>query len=154
LTEDIKSQFKLVIAGKTCTELYKLKDLVTELKEVNNIIFLENVEHHIDLSLYAHASYFVLSSINEGFGLALLEAAMFDIPIISTNVGGCPEFITHNENGILVNANAPQELTSAMTDVILNKDFSKQLATNCRKKVAMFTWENSLKNYLNIINLN
>lgn len=42
-----------------------------------------------------------LSSLTEPFSMALLESLSFGVPVISTNVGGVPEAITHNETGFL-----------------------------------------------------
>jgi glycosyltransferase involved in cell wall biosynthesis len=47
-----------------------------------------------------------LTSINEGLGLVVLEAAQNGVPTISTNVGGVSDFITNNKTGLFVKASA------------------------------------------------
>ena len=46
--------------------------------------------------------YFVLPSLSEGLSSAILSAMAASLPVIATNVGGIPELIQHEENGLLV----------------------------------------------------
>ncbi|MFN3712169.1 MAG: glycosyltransferase [Alcanivoracaceae bacterium] len=52
--------------------------------------------------LLVDADLFVLSSITEGFSIALLEAAAAGIPVIATDVGGNREIVVDGESGRLV----------------------------------------------------
>jgi len=45
---------------------------------------------------------FVLPSLNEGMGKVLVEAMALGIPIVASDVGGIPDLVTHNQNGLLV----------------------------------------------------
>ena len=57
---------------------------------------------------------FVLPSLTEGFSNSLLEAMACELPVIATRVGGAPEIINHNHNGILISPGSNQELQSAV----------------------------------------
>ncbi len=57
---------------------------------------------------------FVLPSINEGFGIAIVEAMCAGLPIVSTRSGGIPEVIDTGRTGILV---APED-SRALADAI------------------------------------
>ncbi len=80
---------------------------------------------------YNNASAFVMSSRFEGFGLVLVEAMSFGLPIISFD---CPvgpaEIINHNKTGLLVPPENTDLLTRAIDELLLNeekiKQFSKQ----------------------------
>lgn len=53
-------------------------------------------------SLLNAVDLLVLPSLNEAFGLVLLEAMAASVPVIGTQVGGIPEIIRHGRTGILV----------------------------------------------------
>jgi glycosyltransferase involved in cell wall biosynthesis len=53
----------------------------------------------------------------EPFGRFIQEASATSTPVIATRVGGIPEAITHNVNGILVSPDSPQELAQAITNL-------------------------------------
>ena len=56
------------------------------------------------MNILPSTDLFVLASEWEGFGLAILEAMSFSLPIIATKVGGIPEVVLDGETGWLVKA--------------------------------------------------
>jgi len=61
---------------------------------------------------------FVMSSITEGYSIALLEACAAALPIVATDVGGNAEIVRDGVNGTLVAAGAPDALAAAMVDML------------------------------------
>ena len=66
------------------------------------------------------ADIFILPSYNEGLPIAILEAMSYHTAIISSPVGGIPEIITHNKNGILVTPGNTKEIDEAIKYCINN----------------------------------
>ncbi len=89
-------------------------------------------------TLLSVADIFVLSSQKEGFPFALLEAGIAKCPVIATSVGGIPELINTNENGILVTPGDTAELSNALTDLLTHtqraKTFGEALSKRIRDK--------------------
>ncbi|PKL36939.1 hypothetical protein CVV38_03575 [Candidatus Peregrinibacteria bacterium HGW-Peregrinibacteria-1] len=118
---------KLVIIG-TGPELQPLINLSKKLSLENHIIFLGK-RKEIPLLLKS-SNIFVLPSEREAFGLVLLEAMISGLPIIATSVGGIPEIIKNDYNGILVPPKSPEALTSAIIRTIKDPELCSQLTTN------------------------
>lgn len=68
------------------------------------------------------ADVYILPSYNEGLPIAILEAMSYSHPVISTPVGGIPEIIKNDHNGILVKPGSQQEIIKAIKYYIENKD--------------------------------
>jgi glycosyltransferase involved in cell wall biosynthesis len=97
----------LILVGEG-RERHILEQLIDSLKIQNRVTitgFVSNPEHYL-----AQANLFVLPSLSEGFGIAVLEAMQQGIPCLCTRVGGIPEFIEDNENGWLFNPTDKTEL--------------------------------------------
>jgi L-malate glycosyltransferase len=77
---------------------------------------------------YINSDIIVLSSENEAFPFVAIEALAYGKAVISTNVGGLPEVIRHNETGLLVSYGDIQALSDSIISLLENEDFSKNLA--------------------------
>jgi len=74
---------------------------------------------HSEIPLYMNAAdLFCLPSRNEGCPNVLLEAVACRIPVVATKVGGIPEIIRSNSNGILVNLGNSGELSAGINTLI------------------------------------
>ena len=78
---------------------------------------------------------FVLSSLNEGLSITLLEAISAGVPTIATAVGGNDEVIENGISGILVPPQDPEKIFEAITSIINNKDHANFLVENGLKRI-------------------
>lgn len=86
--------------------------------------------------LYAAMDIFVIpSSCDEAFGMVLIEAMAMRKPVIATSVGGLPEIVTNELNGLLVPPKDPGAIAHAISRYIDNAEFSRQIAAEGRKLV-------------------
>ena len=95
---------------------------------------------------------FVNPALTEPFGLTLLEASATGIPIVATNDGGPIDIISNCQNGILVDATNPKEITDALRTIITSYDlwtkYSKNGIMNVRK---YYTWDSHAATYLDSV---
>ena len=75
---------------------------------------------------------FVLSSVSEGYSLALLEAGAAALPIIATDVGGNSEIIRDGETGRLVPPGDPLVLAKAMLSLLGDPSQARALGKSAR----------------------
>lgn len=111
-------KIKLVIGGNGETDRltkiiknYNLEDLV------EFVGWITKEEKNVWLQ---KANVYILPSYNEGLPISILEAMSYGQAIISTKVGGIPEIVLPNENGILIEPGNSQQLESAIDFFIEN----------------------------------
>lgn len=80
-----RTSHKLVIVGGESPHYRDvLKPYIDQQELADRVVHLKRVSDEELASLYQHASLFVTSSLLEGFGFTPIEAAMFEIPVISS----------------------------------------------------------------------
>lgn len=75
---------------------------------------------------------FALSSLSEGYSMALLEACASALPIVATAVGGNSEIVRDGVSGRLVPASDPVALADAMTALLSEPSLAQALAAAAR----------------------
>jgi len=89
-------------------------------------IFLLGARNDI-ATILSCINVFLLPSLNEGFGMALIEAMAARKPVIATNVGGVPEVIINGTTGILVPSKDPEAFSSAIIKLYNNPEMSLEM---------------------------
>lgn len=74
----------------------------------------------------------------EPFGLVAVEGCAQDLPIIATDMGGLPEIIQDNVNGLLCSPSDPESLGRAMLRLYLDSDLRQRLSARARDSAAAF----------------
>lgn len=69
-------------------------------------------------AILSRSCVFVSSSWLEGLGTSLLDAMAAGLPVVATRVGGIPEIVRHDREGILVPPRNPQALAEALMTVL------------------------------------
>lgn len=101
-----------------------LKDSVILLGQVNDMS-----------SFYKSIDIFVLPSVKpEPFGLVIIEAMSYGIPVIATNHGGPTEIIDNGINGYLVDYEEPEQMAERIIEMIGNDNKRKQIGEAGRSK--------------------
>ena len=93
------------------------------------------------LSLYRAADIFVMPSLEEAFGVAILEALAAGLIVVSSSVGGIPEIISNNKNGYLIEPDNPQELAKRLVHITNNPEEAQKIIEEGYKTVKQFTVE-------------
>ena len=140
---------KLYIVGdgpskEEIENMIKEYDLIEEVKLLgrfkNPYVWLNN------------ADFFIHSSKYEGFGLVLIEAAILDKLVISSN---CPvgptEILENGKSGILFNVGDSQELAEKIEKVLNDKNLRNRYILSMKERREDFKKENVLKEYEKLI---
>lgn len=129
-------EWTLIIVGEG-EERPQLESLRAELDLVDSVQ-LPGTRSDIG-EAYRQASVFCLSSRYEGFGLVLIEAMAFGLPVVSTNCEAGPRAVLRNgENAIVVPVDDTQALATALLTVMQDKGRAAQLAAGARSSAERF----------------
>jgi glycosyltransferase involved in cell wall biosynthesis len=101
---------------------------------------------------YQKSKVLVLPSINaESFGMVLIEAMAYKLPVIGSNIGGIPYVIKDGENGFLVQPRNADFLGKKILEILQNENLATVLGTKGYMDVLKnFTWDKKIErtNYL------
>ena len=108
--------------------------------------------------VYADFDIVVLTSLNEGCPVSIIEALAAGKPVVATAVGGVKDVIQHGENGLLVPPGDPDKIARACADLIDSPSTRQRLADRGRRTVfENFAIQNSVdlveQLYLNLLEL-
>ena len=136
------SDVKFVISGKGFKEKEEsLRNLAKQLDIEDHVTFMGYVPDEKLPNLYSASDIFVLPAIYENFPFAILEAQATGLPVISTKVGGIPEFLVDNENGFLIDAGDSAQLTQRVLALLQDPKLAKEMGMRGRKLIEeKFSW--------------
>jgi len=120
----------LLIIGQGNME-NSLKQMVGELNLQNNVRFLPIVNQ--TSAVLGLMDIFVMPSLQEGLGLAVMEAQASGLPVVASRVGGLPSLIEDGKTGLLVRPNDSQELAVAIVKLLKDPAKAKALGLSARK---------------------
>ena len=85
--------------------------------------------------LLSTAGIFVLPSYAEGLPMSLLEAMSWGLPVVSSPVGGIPQVVRHQENGLLVEPGDVDNLAASLASLLGDKDQRSRLGEAARETI-------------------
>lgn len=126
-------QAKLLIGGNG--EIEKATQVAYELGISHAVNFLGWIDKDKKEALLEDADAFVLPSYNEGLPMSVLEAMAYQVPVVTTNVGGIPELISDDTNGLMIDPGDQEALTKALIKLGEDADYSLSIASAGRSRV-------------------
>ncbi|MDO8651872.1 MAG: glycosyltransferase [Undibacterium sp.] len=104
----------------------------------NKVLLAGRVTDEELIALYMHAEVFCLPSIerSEAFGVVLLEAMAYGLPVVATNIpgSGVPWVNAHQVSGENVTTGKPEELAESCIAILNNPTLREQYSLGARKR--------------------
>jgi glycosyltransferase involved in cell wall biosynthesis len=114
---------KLVITGRETSYSKFLKELVRSLGIEKEVIFTGFVNEKDLESLYANSLLYVYTSQEEDFGMGIVEALSFGVPVVAWKSSGPKEILRNTD--FLVKKGNMKEFSSLIKKFITEIDFNK-----------------------------
>lgn len=114
------------------------------------VIFTGFISDKEMVALYQNAEAFIMPSLEEGFGLPVLEAMMCNCPVISSNEGSLPEIA--KDAALYFDPRDENDMAEKITQILENKKLRKNLIEKGAKRYKEFSWEEMAMETLKIYN--
>ena len=140
----LKSKFEdfhLLIVGECYENISKYYSLIKKYQLDEIITFINEYVPDKEVAKYFSCSDVVVLPYKTASQSGVIQIAYnFDVPIITTDVGGLSEYIDDGKTGFLVRSNNPSELSEVLYKNIENNHFN-ELSDNIKEYKKKFSWE-------------
>src|SRR6266508_52529 len=128
----------------------RLLNLVSELQVADSVTFAGWKTETELWEIYRGADVFAWTSRYDNFARALVEAAWFGLPIVSTPVGVAPDLLAHGQGGRLVKHDDYEGLANALVYLAEERTPTVMEAQENRDKAAGYTVEKMVTGYIEL----
>lgn len=136
----------LVIAGSYQWGEFNAQSFVAQNELAQRVRFVRDIDDDALARLYANAWALVMPSLYEGFGLPLVEAMQWGLPIISSSAGAMSEIA--GDAALMVDPQSTDAICQAMSALTTNGALRAQLAQRSKARGAQFDWQSAARQTL------
>ncbi len=148
LTQLVPDPPRLILAGNRPPTL-KDWELADKLGIVDHVTFKDNLPTPALAELFRGASFYVLSSDEEGLGIVILEAMASGVPVVSTDCGGPAISVVEGETGFRVPCGDAEKLAGRMADLLRDEDLRQRMGQKARDRaVEHFSLQATAKKFI------
>jgi glycosyltransferase involved in cell wall biosynthesis len=148
--ERTQAPVKLVISGDYGGNYYEnmLREL-TEHHLEHEVFFLGYTTDAMVYELYKNALACVFPSINEGFGMPIVEAMSLGTPVLTSNISSMAEVA--GDAAVLVDPFSVEDITQGMEALWSDETLRQHLVEKSKARVALFSWPKAAREYIEIV---
>ena len=125
---------QLIIAGPDFGMLGFVQDFIKNNGLEKSIIYVGTVDGQAKIDLLLNSKVFALSSYSEGFSIAVLEALVYQLPVVVSTETGLSNEIKGYGAGEVIELNS-EAISKAIVEILQNQQLADKMATNGRKLV-------------------
>lgn len=126
---------KLILAGHDHYFWQRIKKEFSE----KDIIYSGNISDEELVSYYKNAKCFVMPSLEEGFGIPILEAMSLSCPVVSSNAGSLSE--VGGDACLYFDPENRDDMIQKISQVLDNEKLRHDLIQKGLKRVKLFSWK-------------
>lgn len=149
LPETMKCEHRLILVlTGVSRHINDLKNSCGDLLKPTDVTILNGVSERELPRLYSSASALLLPSIEEGFGLPVLEAMQCGCPVITSDTSCLPE-VAHDA-ALFVDPSSIDSISEALQKLALDSDLREDLITAGLKRAGCFSWKKSAEETMRV----
>jgi len=128
-----------------------LRKLIESKNLTSQVTFLPLMPQKELNRYYQKSDLVVLPSVDEGFGLVLVEAQMCRIPVIGADSGGIPDIIVHEKTGLLFPPGDSTSLAKCIKRILTDERLANELISNSYQEArTQFSPDSAAKTFVGI----
>jgi O-antigen biosynthesis alpha-1,2-mannosyltransferase len=141
--EQLDRGWKLVLAGSYGFGSEEALQRIEASSRKHDILVLGYVPDSQLESLYQRASIFAFPSLDEGFGMPVLDAMARGVPVLTSNISAMPEVA--GEAALLVDPNDAPAIADGLQRLIRDSALRERLVKAGTERAGEFSWEKAVK---------
>jgi glycosyltransferase involved in cell wall biosynthesis len=141
--ETLAPPWRLVLAGSNGYGAQQILARIEQSPARDRILVTGYVSAPDLAGWYARAAIFAFPSLDEGFGMPVLEAMAAGVPVITANRSALPEVA--GDAALLVDPENSEALGQALRELTINVDLCRELARRGTARAQTFTWEKAAR---------
>ena len=149
----LKNEFPqavLCMVGPVKDESYQ--ETVQLIKELEiDVVFTEKLSKAEWAELSKQYDIFINTTHFDNTPVSVIEAMALGLPVVSTNVGGIPFLLKHQDNALLVPDNDVEKMINEIKKLLNNPKLANQVSENARIFVGDFDWEVVKKQWFELL---
>lgn len=147
------SHFKLVLAGKGNGKMHSddtanILQTIQDLQLQAHVIMPGYLPDEMLSIVYQHATCYVFPSINEGFGIPILEAFQFGIPVLVANNTCLPE--VGGDAVVSFDPYNPHEIAQQINTLVHDTTLQQTLIEKGYQRLQDFSWEKTARKLIEV----
>lgn len=141
--EAVRARHQLVIAGGKGWGGVDTHALVKDTGLEGQVVVTGYVDDKQLATLYAHARFLAMPSLYEGFGLPLVEAMAFGVPVLTSNNSSMPEVA--GDAGVLVDPLDERSIAVGLLSLLTDEAHRERLAAKAGPSARRFSWQKAAR---------
>jgi glycosyltransferase involved in cell wall biosynthesis len=141
--ETVDAAWKLVLAGSSGYGAAEIRERLAASPARSRILVTGYVSAQQLAGWYSRAAVFAFPSLDEGFGMPVLEAMAAGIPVIASDRSALPEVT--GDAAVLVDPERTEALIEAFGRLTRDENLRAELAERGRLRANRFSWEKAVR---------
>jgi glycosyltransferase involved in cell wall biosynthesis len=129
-----KTDFKLIFLGRTATTDAYTQEFLHLVRERPWCCYQGFASQPELQTALSRAALVVLPSLEENCPMAVLEAMAAGVPVAAANVGGVPDLIAHDSDGLLFDPTQQESILAAVAELLADEKMAVRLAASAKAK--------------------
>lgn len=150
LPQELRESFCLVIVGGNGWGKMSIQDLIVAFGLEKSVLLLGHVNDNDLARIYKNAYILAMPSLYEGFGLPILEAQSFGVPVVTSDVSSMPEVA--GDGAVYVDPFDVVSIRNALQFLLSNQSERDDLSSRALVNSLRFDWDRSANRTLDVFN--